>query len=95
MVASPQLAPTAGNMHSTPTVQLRSPVVSSSQCHCLPMDQQAVCRNLANAYPHLTITIFSGKFFLLGFAASKMEPVVCFFVVIFLELCLCNSVYFV
>ncbi|VDP33952.1 unnamed protein product [Heligmosomoides polygyrus] len=59
MVASPQLAPTAGNMHSTPTVQLRSPVVSSSQCHCLPMDQQAVCRNLANAYPHLTITIFS------------------------------------
>ncbi|RCN36787.1 hypothetical protein ANCCAN_17345 [Ancylostoma caninum] len=59
MVLSPQLAPGGGNI-SSPPVQLRSPVVTSSHSHCFPMDQQAVCRNLANSYPHLTITIFSG-----------------------------------
>ncbi|VDL67086.1 unnamed protein product, partial [Nippostrongylus brasiliensis] len=53
------LAATGNSIHSTPAVQLRSPVVPCLQSHCLPMDQQAVCRNLANAYPHLTITIFS------------------------------------
>ncbi|EYC42272.1 hypothetical protein Y032_0537g3116 [Ancylostoma ceylanicum] len=58
MVMSPQLAPSGGNI-SSPAVQLRSPVVTSSHSHCFPMDQQAVCRNLANSYPHLTITIFS------------------------------------
>ncbi|WKX98706.1 hypothetical protein Q1695_013971 [Nippostrongylus brasiliensis] len=58
-VSSPQLAATGNSIHSTPAVQLRSPVVPCLQSHCLPMDQQAVCRNLANAYPHLTITIFS------------------------------------
>ncbi|KAK6011234.1 hypothetical protein OSTOST_23692 [Ostertagia ostertagi] len=58
MVVSPQLVPASNNV--TPNVQLRPTVVPDTHTHCLPMDQQAVCRNLANSYPHLTITIFSG-----------------------------------
>ncbi|VDO34218.1 unnamed protein product [Haemonchus placei] len=47
------------NITVTPPVQLRPAIVPDTQSHCLPMDQQAVCQNLANSYPHLTITIFS------------------------------------
>ncbi|KAK6047938.1 hypothetical protein COOONC_14555, partial [Cooperia oncophora] len=59
MVVSPPLGPASNNITVTPPVQLRPTVVPDTHSHCLPMDQQAVCRNLANAYPHLTITIFS------------------------------------
>ncbi|CAD6188446.1 unnamed protein product [Caenorhabditis auriculariae] len=34
-------------------------IISTQIGHSLPIEQQKVCRRLANAYPHLTVTIFS------------------------------------
>uniref|UniRef100_A0A0K0DII0 MOR2-PAG1_N domain-containing protein n=1 Tax=Angiostrongylus cantonensis TaxID=6313 RepID=A0A0K0DII0_ANGCA len=59
-VAPPQLASITNNIASTSTsAQLKSQIMSRPHNHCFPIDQQSVCRNLANSYPHLTITIFS------------------------------------
>ncbi|KJH50768.1 hypothetical protein DICVIV_03115 [Dictyocaulus viviparus] len=59
-VMSPQLASAAGNINTTsPSIQPKSQFISRRRSHCFPVDQQSVCRNLAIAYPHLTITIFS------------------------------------
>lgn len=55
------------NFHATspvaPIVQMRNQTdVISQNCysgHILPIEQHDVCSRLANAYPHLTVTIFS------------------------------------
>ncbi|VDM52542.1 unnamed protein product [Angiostrongylus costaricensis] len=58
-VVPPQLASIASIGSTSTSAQLKSQIMSRPHNHCFPIDQQSVCRNLANSYPHLTITIFS------------------------------------
>lgn len=60
MTMTPQFASVTSNIILMPaSVQLKPQVMSQQHNHCFPIDQQSVCRNLANSYPHLTIIIFS------------------------------------